>query len=71
MPRRADAALSRRIIGAVAEAVLLCEKSGVDPARVMQALAGGAADAARAEALAARFSARDARLVPPKGKYEW
>ena len=34
-------------------------------------LAGGAADAARAEALAARFSARDARLVPPKGKYEW
>ncbi len=31
-------------IGAVAEALLLCEKSGVDPARVMQALAGGAAD---------------------------
>lgn len=31
-------------IGAVAEAVLLCERSGVDPARVMQALAGGAAD---------------------------
>ena len=31
-------------IGVVAEALLLCEKSGVDPAKVMQALAGGAAD---------------------------
>ena len=31
-------------IGAVAEALLLCEKSGVDPAKVMQALSGGAAD---------------------------
>ncbi|HPU51214.1 MAG TPA: NAD(P)-dependent oxidoreductase [Burkholderiaceae bacterium] len=46
-------------IGAVAEALLLCEKSGVDPVKVMQALAGGAADSRILRMQGQRMADRD------------
>ena len=46
-------------IEAVAEAMLLAEKSGADPEKVRQALAGGSAGSRVLEVFGARMTARD------------
>ncbi len=48
-------------IEAVVEAMLLAEKSGVDPAKVRQALSGGSAGSRVLEVFGARMTARDFR----------
>jgi 2-hydroxy-3-oxopropionate reductase len=46
-------------IGAVAEALLLCERGGADPARVRQALSGGFADSRILQVHGERMVTRD------------
>jgi 2-hydroxy-3-oxopropionate reductase len=52
-------------IGAVAEAVTLCEKSGTDPSKMIEALSGGWADSKILQTHGKRMISRD---FSPKGK---
>ncbi len=54
-------------IGAVAEALLLCDKGGADPAKVREAITGGFADSRILQLHGQRMVERD---FAPRGKHD-